>query len=154
MDIRLFTPSDAEDLVPLLEEMQDYYGVFCPPRDEIVQTLSSLPPGAEILIARTDRIVAMAGFGVNFPGQGLKPGFFLKDLYVMKSERGGGIGSRLMTALAALAVDRGLTRIDWTASSTSETLQRFYGELGGDLKDDRVFFRLTGEKLHALAGRN
>lgn len=154
MEIRLFTPSDAEDLAPLLEEMQAYYEVFCPPRDEIIETLSHLPPGAEILIARTDRLVGMAGFGVNFPGHGLKPGFFLKDLYVLASARGSGIGSRLMQKLAELAVERGLTRIDWTASSSNETLQQFYGELGGELKDDRVFFRLTGEKLLALAARD
>lgn len=153
MEIRLFTFADAADLAPLLEEMQAHYEVFCPPRDEIIETLSHLPPGAEILIARTDRILGMAGFGVNFPGHGLKPGFFLKDLYVLKSERGSGIGSQLMQRLAALAVERGLTRIDWTAGSTNEPLQQFYRELGGDLKDDRVFFRLTDEKLLALARR-
>jgi GNAT superfamily N-acetyltransferase len=153
VEIRLFEPHDAECLAPLLEEMQAYYEVYCPPREEMVETLRNLPPGAEILIASTDRIIGMAGFGVNFPGPGLKPGFFLKDLYVLKAERGSGIGSQLMQRLAELAVARGLTRIDWTASSTNEPLQHFYSELGGELKDDRVFFRLTGAALDTLAKR-
>jgi len=154
MEIRLFGPSDADELVPLLEDMQKYYDVFCPPRDEIIHTLENLPPGAEILIARTDRIIGMAAFGVNFAGPGLKPGFFLKDLYVLKADRGSGIGSMLMKRLAALAVERGLTRIDWTAGNSNEALQRFYGELGGELKDARVFFRLSGPALAALASRD
>jgi len=89
LDIRLFDPADAEDLAPLLEEMQAYYSVFCPRRDDIVTTLRNLPSGAEILIARSGNgIVGFAGFGANYAGPGLKPGFFLKDLYVAKLERG------------------------------------------------------------------
>lgn len=86
LDIRLFEPEDAEGLAPLLEEMQAYYSVFCPPHDAIIATLRSLPQGAEILVARLDdHIVGFAGFGANYAGPGLKPGFFLKDLYVTKS---------------------------------------------------------------------
>jgi GNAT superfamily N-acetyltransferase len=152
MDIEFFQPADAEALAPLLEEMQAYYSVFCPPRDAIVATLRDLTPGAEILIVRMDeRIVGFAGFGANYAGPGLKPGFFLKDLYVTKSERGKRIGKALMARIAAIAVARGYTRVDWTASRSDEKLIRFYGALGASLKEDRVFFRLDGEGLKALA---
>jgi GNAT superfamily N-acetyltransferase len=153
LDIRLFVTADADDLAPLLEEMQVHYGVFCPPREAIVAGLKTLPPGAEILMAQTERIVGMASFGVNYPGPGLKPGFFLKDLYVSNSERGKDIGTRLVTRLAVLAVERGHSRIDWTAARANAKLLGFYKALGGDLKDDRVFFRLEGEKLKALADK-
>jgi GNAT superfamily N-acetyltransferase len=152
LDIRLFEPHDAVELAPLLEEMQAYYSVFCPPRDAIIATLKSLPPGAEILVARLDdRIVGFAGFGANYAGPGLKPGFFLKDLYVTQSVRGRSIGRTLMARIAAIAVERGFTRIDWTASRSDEKLIRFYDSLGGSMKEDRVFFRLDGERLQALA---
>jgi GNAT superfamily N-acetyltransferase len=132
--------------------MQAYYSVFCPPRDAIIATLKSLPPGAEILVARLDdRIVGFAGFGANYAGPGLKPGFFLKDLYVTQSVRGRSIGRTLMARIAAIAVERGFTRIDWTASRSDEKLIRFYDSLGGSMKEDRVFFRLDGERLQALA---
>ncbi|SFA78315.1 hypothetical protein SAMN03159496_00329 [Rhizobium sp. NFR07] len=152
LDIRLFEPEDAEELAPLLEEMQAYYSVFCPPRDAIIDTLRSLPQGAEILVARLDdRIAGFAGFGANYAGPGLKPGLFLKDLYVTKSQRGKSIGKALMTKIAAIAVEQGFTRIDWTASRSDEKLIRFYGTLGASLKEDRVFFRLDGEGLKELA---
>ncbi|WJH38169.1 GNAT family N-acetyltransferase (plasmid) [Aliirhizobium terrae] len=113
---------------------------------------AKLASGAEILVARLDdRIVGFAGFGANYAGPGLKPGFFLKDLYVTKSQRGKSIGKALMSRIAAIAVERGFTRIDWTASRSDEKLIRFYGALGASLKEDRVFFRLDGEGLNELA---
>ena len=95
----------------------------------------------------------MAAFGASYPGPGLKPGFFLKDLYVANVERGKDIGTKLVTWLAALAVERGFGRIDWTAARSNERLLRFYDELGGDRKEDRVFYRLEGERLMVLAAK-
>ncbi|WP_105371312.1 GNAT family N-acetyltransferase [Neorhizobium huautlense] len=114
--------------------MQAYYGVFCPPHEAVLEGIRSRPQASEILLAKTDRIVGMAAFGASYPGPGLKPGFFLKDLYVANAERGFG-------------------RIDWTAARSNERLLRFYDELGGDRKEDRVFYRLEGERLKVLAAK-
>ncbi len=134
LDIGFFELADAEDLASLLEEMQAYYGVFCPPHEAVLEGIRSRPQASEILLAKTDRIVGMAAFGASYPGPGLKPGFFLKDLYVANAERGFG-------------------RIDWTAARSNERLLRFYDELGGDRKEDRVFYRLEGERLKVLAAK-
>lgn len=153
MDIRFFEFAEAEELAFLFEEMQAYYGVFCPPREAILAGLVNRPPETEILVARTDRIVAFAAFAAIYPGPGLKPGFFLKELYVSSAQRGRDIGTMLMKRLAGLALERGLGRIDWTAARANERLLRFYDGLGGDRKEDRIFYRLEGEKLEALAKR-
>lgn len=153
LDIGFFELADAEDLASLLEEMQAYYGVFCPPHEAVLEGIRSRPQASEILVAKTDRIVGMAAFGASYPGPGLKPGFFLKDLYVANVERGKDIGTKLVTWLAALAVERGFGRIDWTAARSNERLLRFYDELGGDRKEDRVFYRLEGERLKVLAAK-
>ena len=153
MNIDFFDLADAEDLATPLEEMQAYYGVFCPPREAVLEGIRNRPQASEILVAKTDRIVGMAAFGANYPGPGLKPGFFLKDLYVANAERGKDIGTKLVTRLAALAVERGHSRIDWTAGRSNERLLRFYDGLGGNRKEDRIFYRLEGEKLQALAAR-
>lgn len=153
LDIGFFELADAEDLASLLEEMQAYYGVFCPPHEAVLEGIRSRPQASEILVAKTDRIVGMAAFGASYPGPGLKPGFFLKDLYVANAERGKDIGTKLVTWLAALAVERGFGRIDWTAARSNERLLRFYDELGGDRKEDRVFYRLEGERLMVLAAK-
>jgi GNAT superfamily N-acetyltransferase len=153
VDIRFFQPADGEELALLFQEMQAYYGVFCPPREAILTGLANRPPETEILVAATDRIIAFAAFAAIYPGPGLQPGFFLKELYVAGSERGKDIGKALMKRLAGLAVERGFGRIDWTAARANQQLLKFYDGLGGDRKEDRVFYRLEGEKLKALAGR-
>jgi GNAT superfamily N-acetyltransferase len=153
LNISFFNVADAEELASVLEEMQAYYGVFCPSREAIVAGLLNRPEGTEILVARRDDIVGFTAFAAIYPGPGLQPGFFLKELYVANTERGKDTGAALMARLAALAVERGLSRIDWTASRTNEKLHRFYGRLGGEQKDDRIFYRLEGEKLQALAER-
>uniref|UniRef100_UPI003101535A GNAT family N-acetyltransferase n=1 Tax=Neorhizobium sp. EC2-8 TaxID=3129230 RepID=UPI003101535A len=133
--------------------MQAYYGVFCPPRDAILAGIVNRPAQTEILVAATDHINAFAAFAAIYPGPGLQPGFFLKELYVSGSVRGQNIGTALMTRLAGLAIERGFNRIDWTAARANQQLLKFYDGLGGDRKEDRIFYRLEGEKLKALAGR-
>ncbi len=86
-----------------------------------------------------------------YPGPGLKPGLFLKELYVAGSQRGRGLGRALMQKLASLATQRGLSRIDWTADAENARLLAFYEELGGACKTDKLFFRLDGEALVQLA---
>jgi GNAT superfamily N-acetyltransferase len=152
--IRLLQANDAAfpALATLMEEMQAHYRVACPPRAEIIAGLEAMPPGAEILVAEEHgSVLGFAAFSAIYPGPGLKPGIFLKELYVGGSQRGRGLGRALMQKLAGLAKERGLTRIDWTAEAQNTRLLSFYEELGGARKPDKVFFRLDGEALARLA---
>jgi ribosomal protein S18 acetylase RimI-like enzyme len=152
LEIRPFELADVEGLASLLEEMQTYYGVFCPRREAVAAGILNRPAGSEILVADSDRIVGFAAFAAIYPGPGLQPGFYLKELYVSETQRGKKIGTALMKRLAGLAVERGLSRIDWTAARANVDLLRLYDRLGGDRKEDRIFYRLDGDKLQALAG--
>jgi ribosomal protein S18 acetylase RimI-like enzyme len=151
MQIRPFITEDTDELVGLLEEMQDYYGVFCPPREAIVAGIRNRPANTEMIVAHTSRMVGFAAFAAIFPGPGLKPGLFLKELFVSASERGQDVGATLMRRLAAIAIERQFGRIDWTAARTNERLLKFYDGLGGERKESHVFYRLEGERLKALA---
>jgi GNAT superfamily N-acetyltransferase len=56
---------------------------------------------------------------------------YLEDLFVTQAARGRGIGRRLMTRLAAIAVERGWERIDfqvldWTKSNGSRCTLRVW----------------------------
>ena len=153
--LRLLEGPDCDDLSFLFEEMQTHYTVFCPPRATIVANLRNLPAGTEVLLAtNVDRIVAFAAFSTVFPGPGLKPGFFLKELFVSKSQRGVGIGKQLLQALSALCLERGLGRVDWTADRTDGPLLNFYDNLGATRKEDKLFYRLDGHALKELASES
>lgn len=150
--IRALLVSDHPALAALMAEMQAHYRVPCPPSDAILDGLARLPKGVEILIAERDgALLGFASACAIYPGPGLASGFFLKELYVASAERGGGIGRRLMRALAELALARGHRRLDWTADAGNPELIRFYESLGASAQAEKVFFRLTGEALTRTA---
>ncbi len=152
--MRLLERHDAAipALSTLMQEMQAHYRVPCPPLDEIIAGLESMPPSAEILVCEdAGSVLGFAAFSGIYPGPGLKPGIFLKELYVTASQRGQGLGRALMQALAALARQRGLARIDWTADPENSKLLAFYEGVGGARKPDKLFFRLDEEALSRLA---
>jgi GNAT superfamily N-acetyltransferase len=58
-----------------------------------------------------------------------RPGLYLEDLYVVEQARGRGVGRRLMTRLAAIAVERGWGRIDFHVLDWNPA-REFYHRLG------------------------
>lgn len=149
--VRLATPDDHPALAALLAEMQAHYAVPCPEQDDILAGLAGRPAGTELLLAEDEeRLLGFAAFAPIYPGPGLQPGFFLKELYVAASVRGGGVGVTLMRELARLALTRGFKRIDFTAARDDLRLRRFYEELGAAAHPEKVFYRITGEALQKL----
>lgn len=150
--IRACEEADHPALAGLMGEMQAHYRVPCPSDDEIRAGLANRPAGTELLVAEHDgALVGFAAFSALYPGPGLRPGFFLKEIYVAEAARGLGAGKALLAVLARLALARGFGRIDWTAGRDDERLLRFYEGLGAKQHPEKVFFRLTGEGLARLA---
>lgn len=150
--IRACEEADHPALAALMGQMQAHYGVACPTDAEIRSGLANRPAGTELLVAEHNgALIGFAAFSAIYPGPALKPGFFLKEIYVAEAARGLGAGKALLAELARLALARGLGRIDWTAARDDERLLRFYESLGGKQHPEKVFFRLTGEALARLA---
>jgi GNAT superfamily N-acetyltransferase len=59
-----------------------------------------------------------------------RPGMYLEDLYVTEAARGHGVGRRLMTRLAAIAIERGWARIDFQVLDWNNPARNFYHRLG------------------------
>ncbi|MCW0983769.1 GNAT family N-acetyltransferase [Agrobacterium sp. BT-220-3] len=145
-------PDLLQSVADLMQEMQAYYQVPCPPYDEVLQGLAERPEAAEIIVATDQRlVVGFAAFSAIYPGPYLQTGLFLKELYVLSAYRGRGIGQELVAHLAQLALERKLSRIDWTADANDERLLRFYDSIGGQQKPDKIFYRLDGDALKRIA---
>ena len=151
LDVRLMVAADIENTAALFQEMQAHYCVPCPLFAEIVAKLAKLPVGVDVLIAADPTIVGFAALGAIFPGPGLNPGLFLKELFVSAQARGQGIGTKLVHAAAQLAVERGFARLDFTADRENVSLLQFYADLGAAEQSEKVFYRLSGKALTDLA---
>jgi GNAT superfamily N-acetyltransferase len=108
----------------------------------------------EALLAFVDGEVA--GFALFYPDFSTwlgRPGLFLEDLYVREWARGRGVGRRLVTRLAAIAIER-----DWPALHFNvldwNPAHGFYQRLGIEARSGWVPYGATGDALRRLAGED
>lgn len=109
---------------------------------------------AEVLIAyEEEKPVGFALYFHNFSTFLGKPGIYLEDLFVLESHRGLGYGTRLLSSLAHLALERKCGRLEWAVLDWNEPSIEFYKSLGARLMNEWIVNRLSGENLAKLAAR-
>lgn len=153
--LRGATTEDVPLILSFIRELADYERLShaCVATEELVrQSLFGEKPYAEVLVAEWQG--EPAGFALFFHNYSTflaRPGIYLEDLYVRPELRGHGIGKALLTRLAALAVERGCGRLEWSVLNWNESAIGFYRSLGAVPQDEWQVYRLTGESLTRLA---
>ena len=119
---------------------------------QLEEHLFGARPAAEVVMAEVGNEPAgFALFFINFSTFLGQPGLYLEDLFVQPAFRGLGVGRKLMVHLAALAVERGYGRFEWSVLDWNEPAIGFYRSLGAIAQDEWTVQRLTGEALQRLA---
>jgi GNAT superfamily N-acetyltransferase len=96
----------------------------------------------------------VAGFALwfrNFSTWTGTPGLYLEDLYVRPGARGAGHGKALLAALAAICVERGYERFEWSVLDWNEKALGVYRSIGARPQDEWTVQRLSGPALTELA---
>jgi GNAT superfamily N-acetyltransferase len=148
------------DDVPLLLQLIRALAAFEKAPDAVVATEADLRRHGfgpdrqfEVILAFLDGEPAgVALFHSRFSTWLGRPGMYLEDLFVTEKARRQGVGRRLMTRLAAIAVERGWGRIDFHVLDWNPA-RRFYHRLGMEhlgewLRyggDERALRRLAAE---------
>lgn len=152
--IRQATPADAPLILAFIRDLAEYE------REPHSVTMTEeqllrdgFGPGSyfECLIAVADS--APAGFALFFPIYSTWKGrsIHLEDLFVRPAFRGHGIGKALLQRVAALAVKRGCSRLQWDVLDWNTPAINFYRGIGADMLDQWRRMRITGPALNALA---
>ena len=153
--IRPAQPADTPLILTFIRELAEYERLpheVLATEDALRATLFGEQPRGEVVMAEADG--QPAGFALFFHNYSTflaRPGLYLEDLYVRPAFRRQGIGRALLTRLAALAVDRGCGRFEWSVLDWNEPARRFYESLGARPMDDWTTYRMTGNALEALA---
>ena len=109
---------------------------------------------AEVLLAEMDgKDVGIALFFHNFSTFLGRAGIYLEDLFVLPEYRGRGCGTALLAKLAQITVERGCGRLEWSCLDWNKPSIDFYLSLGAKPMDEWTVYRLTGETLERLAGK-
>ena len=91
--------------------------------------------------------IGMAIYFFNYSTWLAKPGLYLEDLYVTEAKRGLGAGKLLHKQLAAIAVNQGCGRFEWSCLDWNTPARDFYESIGAVAQTEWVGYRMSGQTL-------
>jgi GNAT superfamily N-acetyltransferase len=160
MSVRPIRPDDVPAAVALVSELAEYEKALHEVRLTEQQLADHLFGDAPALfghVAVADdgeaagEVVGIALWFLNFSTWRGTHGIYLEDLYVSPQHRGSGLGKELLRTLAALCVERGYSRLEWSVLDWNTPSIDFYKAAGAVPMDEWTVFRLTDEALSTFA---
>jgi GNAT superfamily N-acetyltransferase len=149
------TERDVPVILSLIQALAEYEKLAgeCVATDAALRaTLFGPTAAAEVVIGYAgDEAVGFALFFQNYSTFLAKPGLYLEDLFVKPEWRRHGYGKALLKHLAAIAVERGYGRMEWSVLDWNAPSIAFYKSLGARPMDEWTTMRVTGEALRALS---
>lgn len=119
---------------------------------DIEVTLFGEKSTAHALIGEKDGVaIGMAVYFFNYSTWLGKNGLYLEDLYVTKNHRGSGMGKKLLSHLARIAVEQNCGRMEWSVLDWNQPAIDVYDSLGAKPQNEWIGYRLTGESLINLS---
>ena len=153
--IRAATPDDVGTMLALMYELAEFEKLthlFIATEDGLRDALFGARPSAEAIVAERDgKMIGYALFFHNYSTFLGRRGLYLEDLYVQPTERGTGLGSKMLRYLAALAVERQCGRFEWSVLDWNQRAIDFYQKMGATVLPDWRVVRITGDALDQLA---
>ena len=153
--IRAATPDDVGAMLALMYELAEFEKLthlFIATEDGLRDALFGARPSAEAIVAERDgKMISYALFFHNYSTFLGRRGLYLEDLYVQPTERGTGLGSKMLRYLAALAVERQCGRFEWSVLDWNQPAIDFYQKMGATVLPDWRVVRITGDALDQLA---
>jgi GNAT superfamily N-acetyltransferase len=155
MTVRPVRPDDVPAVVALVRELADYEKALHEVRlteDQLTSVLFGDAPALFGHVAEHGgKVVGIALWFLNFSTWRGTHGIYLEDLYVSPEHRGTGLGRELLRTLAAVCVERGYSRLEWSVLDWNTPSIEFYKAAGALPMDEWTVFRLTDDALTAFA---
>lgn len=152
--IRKATEADAALILEFIKGIAIYENML----DQVINTEEMIKEvvfgkgNAEVIFALEDeKEVGFALFFHNYSTFVGKSGIHLEDLFVWPEYRGKGHGKALFCEVARIAKERGCGRMEWTCLDWNTPSINFYLSMGAIPMDEWTIYRLTEDKLTALA---
>jgi GNAT superfamily N-acetyltransferase len=155
VSVRPIRPDDVRAVVGLVRELAEYEKAAHEVRlteQQLHDRLFGEVPALFGHVAEVDgQVVGMALWFLNFSTWRGTHGIYLEDLYVQPGHRGTGLGKELLRTLAAVCVERGYSRLEWSVLDWNTPSIDFYTNAGAVPMDEWTVFRLTDEALARFA---
>lgn len=151
--IREATSADAHAIHAMLLKLAKATnlpdGISSTPEDIAREGFGRNPAFHALIATMSESPVGLALYFPEFSSWKGRRGIYLQDLYVSPQQRGAGVGSLLIQALAARAAECGATYLRLAVDSNNHGAAVFYEKLGFVCKDERLL-HLAGEAFDAV----
>jgi GNAT superfamily N-acetyltransferase len=120
--------------------------------EDVREALFGEWPAAEAVLAYVG--ADLAGYALFYHAFSTllgRRGLYLEDVFVLPAFRQRGVGRRLLSYVARIAVERRCGRLEWSVLDWNESAIRFYRSLGAVPMDDATVYRLAGDALARAA---
>jgi GNAT superfamily N-acetyltransferase len=161
VSVRPVLRDDVPAVVGLVRELADYERALHDVRlteEQLATSLFGASPALFGHVAIDDdgtsddgTVVGVALWFLNFSTWRGTHGIYLEDLFVQPGSRGRGLGRELLRTLAAVCVERGYSRLEWSVLDWNTPSIEFYRAAGAVPMDGWSVFRLTDEALTGFA---
>ncbi|UIN32112.1 GNAT family N-acetyltransferase [Microbacterium binotii] len=152
--LRVARPGDEPGILARIHELARYErepDAVANTEEALREALFGTEPRVSAhVVERDGDIVGIAIWFLTYSTWTGRHGIWLEDLVVAGSERGRGLGRALIGSLAALCVDRGYTRLEWTVLDWNEPAIAFYRSPDAAPMEEWTTQRLSGEALRRL----
>ncbi|MFJ6417220.1 GNAT family N-acetyltransferase [Paeniglutamicibacter sp. NPDC091659] len=153
-NLRPAQPADVPAILQLIHELAVFErepDAVKNTEDELTAHLFDANPQVYAHVVEVDgEVLAFALWYLTYSTWEGTHGIHLEDLYVRESARGGGHGTALLRELAAIAVQRGYKRVEWSVLDWNTPAIGFYDSLGAGSMDGWTVRRLEGAALAEL----
>lgn len=154
LDFRSAQPGDEAKILFYIRQLADYEHLLgeVVATEEILREWIFEKKKAEVIFPVIGgKEIGFALFFYNFSTFQGRAGIYLEDLYIMPEYRGKGYGKAVLKKLAAVTVERGCGRLEWSCLDWNRPSIDFYLSLGAEAMDEWTKYRLSGKTLEEMA---
>ena len=145
---------DTGLILDLIKEIATYEKML----DQVVATEESLKESifnkkeAEVLLVELNKeVIGYVLYFFNYSTFIGRGGFYLEDIYIKEQYRKNGYGKAIFKVLGKIAYENGCERMEWACLNWNKPSIEFYKSLGAVGLDEWTVYRLTRDKIKALA---
>jgi ribosomal protein S18 acetylase RimI-like enzyme len=152
--IRAATINDAQALhamiLALARDVGESDRVVCEVEDFRRFGFSATPSFHALIAELAGEPVGLSLYFYSYSSWKGSLGVYVQDLYVNDSQRGTGLGRRLVAETARVAGERGATYMRLSVNRTNEPAKAFYSRIGLQLAEQECIFKAVYEGFEAL----
>ncbi|WP_317311375.1 GNAT family N-acetyltransferase [Clostridium thermobutyricum] len=145
---------DTGLILELIKEIAIYEKML----DQVVATEESLKESifnkkeAEVLLVELNKeVIGYVLYFFNYSTFIGRGGFYLEDIYIKEQYRKNGYGKAIFKVLGKIAYENRCERMEWACLNWNKPSIEFYKSLGAVGMDEWTVYRLTRDKIKALA---